>query len=115
MFVTNTTSRGVHAPSVQNVRRARKLTEMHGKELRDLRRKSGLKQSELGNEFDIDELTIASWETISAPLSSIYSLLFERFFRDTERINQIVSKRDDRRFGSVSERRRHTFQNRKDG
>jgi DNA-binding XRE family transcriptional regulator len=83
---------------------------MHGKELRDLRRKYGLTQVELGNEFEIDDQTICNWESNNVPLSVVYSLIFERFFNDTERIAQIIAGRKERRIKTKSEMRRIAIQ-----
>lgn len=66
---------------------------MHGKELKDLRRKAGIKQIELAYEFDIDDQTISNWESKNVPLSAVYSRIFDVFFKDKNRIEEIIASR----------------------
>jgi DNA-binding XRE family transcriptional regulator len=83
---------------------------MNGKELKDLRRKAGLKQVELANEFDIDDQTICNWESRNVNLRLIYSTAFQQLFDNPERIAAIIGSRKNRRFQSRSERRRIALQ-----
>lgn len=60
-------------------------TEITGEKLRELRKKFGLTQQDLGDELGIRRSSIARWEKGDREITIPYQKLFNYFFRDLEK------------------------------
>lgn len=72
---------------------SRRIRNMDGRKMRDMRKGAGLRQKEVGPELGVNNDTICRWEHGGKEIEKVYWEAFERLVRDPERVAVIKGGR----------------------